>query len=65
MLGVYFQENKSDLERHLLPITSSSIPPRQAETAAASRGYLGPGFKAQRNLGIQNSQAAASLGCLL
>lgn len=34
MLGVYFQENKSDLERHLLPIMSSSIPPRQAETAA-------------------------------
>lgn len=34
MLGVYFQENKSDLERHLLPIMSLSIPPRQAETAA-------------------------------
>lgn len=64
MLGVYFQENKPDLERHLLPIMSPSVPPRQAETAAvqqASRGYLGPGCKAQRNLGIQNSQAA-SLG---
>lgn len=27
MLGVYFQENKPDLERHLLWITSPYIPP--------------------------------------
>lgn len=59
MLGAYLEENKNHLERHLLKIRLLYVPPGKQRLFFSGQvvgsGLFLPIWKAQRNLGAQNS----------